>query len=95
MKWCRMRVENEGNFGTKSFCQSALLPSAQFSLSGRGYDRILEDSEMIQLHHVAEATNYRAFDRKLFGWDKGRAGDPITLGFRTEIGHSYLPMRAG
>ena len=59
--------------GTKDLLKAAI---AQFSLSGRGYDRILkvsrtiadlEDAQNIELHHVAEAINYRAFDRKLFG----------------------------
>jgi magnesium chelatase family protein len=48
----------------------------QFNLTGRGYDRILkvsrtiadmEEAACIEMHHVAEAINYRAFDRKLFG----------------------------
>jgi predicted ATPase with chaperone activity len=43
---------------------------------GRGYDRILkvsrtvasvEEVVCIKMHQVAEAINYRAFDRKLFG----------------------------
>lgn len=49
---------------------------AQFSLPGRSYDRMLklsrtiadlDDSDLVQPHHAAEAINYRLFDRKLFG----------------------------
>ena len=59
--------------GTKALLKAAI---AQFNLSGRGYDRILkvsrtladrEGAERIEMHHVAEAINCRAFDRKLFG----------------------------
>lgn len=52
---------------------------AQFNLSGRGYDRILnvsrtiadlEGAANVEMHHVAEAINYRSFDRNLFGENK-------------------------
>ena len=48
----------------------------QFSLSARAYDRILkvaqtisdlDSGESIQLHHVAEAVNYRTLDRTMSG----------------------------
>ena len=63
----------EMDTSTKDLLKAAI---AQFNLSGRGYDRILkvsrtiadlEDAERIEMHHVAEAINHRAFDRKLFG----------------------------
>lgn len=59
--------------GTKDLLKAAI---AQFLLTGRGYDRILKvsrtianlvDAPQIEMHHVAEAINYWAFDRKLFG----------------------------
>lgn len=73
MKSKQLKAYCEMDEGTKDLLKAAI---AQFSLSGRGYDRILkvsrtiadlEDSDKIELHHVAEAINYRAFDRKLFG----------------------------
>ena len=66
-EWCEMDA------ATKDLLKTAI---AQFGLSGRGYDRILkvsrtiadlDDAQSIEMHHVAEAINYRAFDRKLFG----------------------------
>jgi len=68
-----MREFCEMDGGTKDLLKAAI---AQFNLSGRGYDRTLkvsrtiadlEGSSNIEMHHVAEAINYRAFDRKLFG----------------------------
>ncbi|BCM88341.1 competence protein ComM [Abditibacteriota bacterium] len=63
----------EMDSGTKDMLKAAI---AQFNLTGRGYDRILKVSRTIadlegvpnvEMHHVAEAINYRSFDRKLFG----------------------------
>lgn len=73
MKAREMREFCEMDSATKDLLKAAI---AQFNLSGRGYDRILrvsrtiadlEGAEGIEMHHVAEAINYRAFDRKLFG----------------------------
>ncbi len=63
----------EMDAATKDLLKTAI---AQFGFSGRGYDRILkvsrtiadlEGAQDIEMHHIAEAINYRAFDRKLFG----------------------------
>ncbi|HEX8462996.1 MAG TPA: YifB family Mg chelatase-like AAA ATPase [Abditibacterium sp.] len=73
MKARQLRQHCDMDASTKELLKAAIN---QFNLSGRGYDRILkvsrtiadlESSEAIELHHVAEAINYRAFDRKLFG----------------------------
>jgi magnesium chelatase family protein len=73
MKAKQLRVHCDMDASTKDLLKTAIN---QFGLSGRGYDRILkvsrtiadlEGNEKIELHHVAEAINYRAFDRKLFG----------------------------
>ena len=73
MKAKELREFCEMDGATKDLLKAAI---SQFGLSGRGYDRILkvsrtiadlEGAENIEMHHVAEAINYRAFDRKLFG----------------------------
>ena len=73
MKAKELREHCEMDAGTKDLLKAAI---AQFNLSGRGYDRTLkvsrtiadlEGANTIEMHHVAEAINYRAFDRKLFG----------------------------
>ena len=73
MKAKELREFCEMDGATKDLLKTAI---SQFGLSGRGYDRILkvsrtiadlEGAENIEMHHVAEAINYRAFDRKLFG----------------------------
>ncbi len=73
MKVKELREHCDMDSGTKDLLKAAI---AQFNLSGREYDRILkvsgtiadlEDAPQIEMHHVAEAINYRAFDRKLFG----------------------------
>ncbi len=73
MKAKQLREHCEMDAATKDLLKAAIN---QFSLSGRAYDRILkvartigdlDGSEAIELHHVAEAINYRSFDRKLFG----------------------------
>ncbi len=73
MKAKELREHCEMDASTKDLLKAAI---AQFNLSGRGYDRTLkvsrtiadlEGAANIEMHHVAEAINYRAFDRKLFG----------------------------
>ncbi len=73
MKARQLREHCEMDGATKDLLKAAFN---QFSLSGRAYDRILkvartigdlDGSDAIELHHVAEAVNYRSFDRKLFG----------------------------
>ena len=73
MKAKELREHCEMDCSTKNLLKAAI---AQFNLSGRGYDRTLkvfrtiadlEGASNIEMHHVAEAINYRAFDRKLFG----------------------------
>ena len=73
MKAKELRELCELDGATKELLKAAIN---QFGLSGRAYDRILkvsrtisdlEGSEMVEMHHVAEAINYRSFDRKLFG----------------------------
>lgn len=73
MKAKELRELCELDGATKDLLKAAIN---QFGLSGRAYDRILkvsrtisdlEGSERVEMHHVAEAINYRSFDRKLFG----------------------------
>ncbi len=73
MKAKELRQHCEMDDSTKELLKTAIN---QFSLSGRGYDRILkvartiadlEAEDAVQMHHIAEAINYRSFDRKLFG----------------------------
>ena len=73
MKAKELREHCDMDASTKELLKAAI---AQFNLSGRGYDRTLkvsrtiadlEGAANIEMHHVAEAINYRAFDRKLFG----------------------------
>ncbi len=73
MRAKELREYCEMDSATKDLLKAAI---AQFNLSGRGYDRTLkvsrtiadlEGAQNIEMHHVAEAINYRAFDRKLFG----------------------------
>ncbi len=73
MKAKELREHCDMDGSTRDLLKAAI---AQFNLSGRGYDRTLkvsrtiadlEGAANIEMHHVAEAINYRAFDRKLFG----------------------------
>jgi magnesium chelatase family protein len=66
-KWCQVNDE------TRQLLRRAIV---QLELSARAYDRILklgrtiadlDDSEYIQLPHVAEAIQYRTLDRKFWG----------------------------
>ncbi len=68
-----MREFCERDTSTKDLLKAAI---AQFNLSGRDCDRTLkvsrtivdlEGAQHIEMHHVAEAINSRAFDRKLSG----------------------------
>jgi magnesium chelatase family protein len=73
MKAKQLRVHCEMDGATRDLLKAAIH---QFNLSARAYDRIikvartiadLDSNESIQLHHVAEAINYRALDRRAVG----------------------------
>ncbi len=73
MKAKELHAHCDMDSSTKDLLKAAI---AQLNLSGSGYGRIpkvsrtiadMEDAEKIEMHHVAEAINYRGFDRKLFG----------------------------
>ncbi len=90
MKAKQLRVYCDMDAGTKDLLKAAIN---QFGLSGRGYDRILkvsrtiadlEDSEKIELHHVAEAINYHG--QTLRFWMRGVS---ICASTSTEI--RFLP----
>lgn len=77
--------------GTKDLLKAAI---AQFNLSGRVYDRILkvprtlaglEDTESIEMHHVAEAINYRSFDRKLSAKKVGKTRKKFRRGLARPV----------
>ena len=82
MKVKELRGHCQMDSGTKDLLKAAI---AQFNLSRRGHDRMLKVSRRIanlkgaaniEMHHVAEAINYHAFDRKLFGRKPGSSEQP-------------------
>ncbi len=71
----KMDAESTKKYCKMSYSASYILKAAfdRLSLSARAYDKILriartiadlEDSEIIETHHIAEAIQYRSFDRR-------------------------------